>query len=446
MSHHRMALLTIAAAAVLDIACGLGFAAAEHVSVAAGLYWAVGTATTTGYADVSPKTAPGHFVSVLAMLSVIPLFSAAFSLFTSGLMAAHVSRAEKRLRDHITTTHSGGTMSEAASGRPVMLRAGTVTVEPNAAAVRPMTSSAVTLLADLSEWQPDVADAAYLSWSKAVAVRAMYGDAHDDGAWYRGARRDQFHKLGARFVGIYQFLVAGQDGAAQARAFRSLVGAIRPGEVFVADFEQGTRAMLTAWYDEMLALYGPGIRPYLWTYTGEYFGESTGALPADWIAAYRAAEPSSRHKLWQFSETFPVPGVGTADCSVFHGTIDELAVLAYPAAPPKPQPLPADWVYEPVRGLKLVARGGTSVKLSWSAPAGPAGAPAVAYYEIAASEGPSLTAEAPSYPRFDPKHANPEVWQGGSLTPGKTYTFGVRACPADGGHSSAWVTVTVKAG
>jgi hypothetical protein len=35
------------------------------------------------------------------------------------------------------------------------------------------------------------------------------------------------------------------------------------------------------------------------------------------------------HKLWQFTDAFKVPGVGTADCSVFHGSIDDLAALAY---------------------------------------------------------------------------------------------------------------------
>ena len=196
------------------------------------------------------------------------------------------------------------------------------------------------LLADISEFQPDLVDALYLAWSKAVVIRAVYGASHDDRAWYGGQRRAMLHAGGARFLGVYQYLVAGQSGTAQAHAFRSRVGAIQPGEVFIADFEEGAKPVLEEWRTEMLALYGPPIAPYLWTYTGLSFGEVEGVLPVEWIAAYRAAEPSTRHRLWQFSSSFQVPGVGVADCSVFHGDIDQLAALAYQASKPKPPPPP----------------------------------------------------------------------------------------------------------
>jgi hypothetical protein len=197
------------------------------------------------------------------------------------------------------------------------------------------------LLADISEFDPSIADAAYLAWSKAVAIRAAYGDAHDDRAWYGGQRRALLHAGGAKFLGVYQYLVAGQSGAAQARAFHALVGAIEPGEVFIADFEEGNRGVLEAWRAEMLSLYGQAIAPYLWAYTGLYFGEAQGVLPVQWIADYGAPEPSTPHKLWQFSDSYQVPGVGVADCNVFHGTIGELAALAYQPSRPKPPPAPA---------------------------------------------------------------------------------------------------------
>lgn len=200
----------------------------------------------------------------------------------------------------------------------------------------PAVASARTYMADVSEFQPDVNDAKYLAWSKAMGIRAAFGDAHDDGAWYGGARRQALHDGGVRFLSIYHFLVAGQDGTAQANALHDLVGPLRKGEVLVADFEQGEKSMLTAWYNRMTALGYP--RQHLWTYTGLWFGGQQGALPVEWIAAYQAAEPTSPHTLWQFSESFAVPGVGTADCSVFHGTIDELAALAYGGTPPVTAP------------------------------------------------------------------------------------------------------------
>jgi GH25 family lysozyme M1 (1,4-beta-N-acetylmuramidase) len=238
----------------------------------------------------------------------------------------------------------------------------------HAAIVRAAASGAKTMCVDVSEFQPNLNDAVYLAWSKAVVIRALYGASHTDKAWYAGARRSALHKGGARFVGVYQFLVAGQDGAAQARAFRALVGAIQPGEVFVADCEQGTRAMLTAWYDEMISLYGKSIAPYLWTYTGLSFGQETGLLPVQWIAAYQASEPSSTHVLWQFTDRYSVPGVGTADASVFHGTINQLAALAYGGQQPTPTPTPVQpTVEEEMPAGPVSAAKGTWEAFSWAA-------------------------------------------------------------------------------
>jgi hypothetical protein len=187
-------------------------------------------------------------------------------------------------------------------------------------------------LADVSEFQPTINDAQYVAWSHWIAVRALYGSSHVDGAWYGGARRSSLHAAGIEFLALYQYLVAGQSGAAQAQAFHALVGPIRDGEVFVADFEVGDKPMLTDWYNEMLALYGPGIANYLWTYTGLSFGEAKGILPVQWIAAYEVTEPASPHILWQFSDHYSVPGVGTCDCNSYHGTMAALAGLAWGGA------------------------------------------------------------------------------------------------------------------
>lgn len=207
-------------------------------------------------------------------------------------------------------------------------------------ALTPAFTGAYTLLADISEFQPNLADAAYLQWSKAIVIRCAYGNVHDDRAWYGGTRRDALHKGGAKFVGIYQYLVAGHDGAAQAQAFRRIVGPLRPGEVAIADFEEGQRPMLAAWYTEMRAL-GYPVK-CLWTYSGLSFGQAQG-VRAEWVAAYRATEPAVPHQLWQFTSSMTIPGIpGPCDCSVFHGTVDQLAALAYQVAtlPPPPAPHP----------------------------------------------------------------------------------------------------------
>jgi hypothetical protein len=280
----------------------------------------------------------------------------------------------------------------------------------------------VVLLADVSEWEPDVADEAYLQWSKAIVIRCAYGDAHDDRAWYDGTRRMLLHELGARFTGIYQYLVDGQDGAAQARAFRRIVGDIEPGEVFIADFEEGRHEMLTAWYNEMLSIYGQVIRPYLWTYTGLYFGEAQGAMPVEWVAAYGPDEPDSPHKLWQFTSSFPVPGVGRADCSVFHGNMTQLAALAW-QEPPAPARLGAP------RNLEVRA-GDSTVRVTRC---DPAPGPAPDHYLISVYTGsyPSPSTLVASYPRF--MRAAPD--QFGSLqgiASGMHMTLRAVACDADG--------------
>lgn len=91
----------IAMAGVLDAIGGAAFSFAEHLTFAEGLYWSVTTATTVGYGDITPKTGAGQVVSVLVMLTVIPLFGGAFSLIVSGLTALHVHAAKEEIKKHV---------------------------------------------------------------------------------------------------------------------------------------------------------------------------------------------------------------------------------------------------------------------------------------------------------------------------------------------------------
>lgn len=204
------------------------------------------------------------------------------------------------------------------------------------------TAGPSVLLADISEFQPDIADAAYLAWSKAIVIRAAYGT-RTDAAWYGGARRSQLLAGGAQFLGIYQYLVAGQDAAAQARALVSIIGKLNKGEVVICDLEEGAgnqHARLSAW----ATVIGGALGDAPWCYSGLWFAQSAGIAPVAWVAAYQSAEPAPPHRLWQFTDAYKVPGVGTCDCSVFHGTMAQLAALAHGGsqpAPTPPQPAPA---------------------------------------------------------------------------------------------------------
>lgn len=293
------------------------------------------------------------------------------------------------------------------------------------------TAGTSVLLADISEFQPDIADAAYLAWSPAIVIRAAYGAQHDDRAWYGGQRRALLHQLGARFTGIYQYLVAGQDGAAQAQALNDLVGDLQPGEVLIADFEEGEHAALTGWYNAQLADRGPGIAPYLWTYTGLNFGQSSGVLPVEWVAAYGQAEPATPHRLWQFTSSFQVPGVGAADCSLFHGTIGELAALALPVPPPRPD------AYGPPRNLTVRAGDSTVLVERCDPPAGMT----PDHYEVSVFTGsyPSPATLVPGYPRY--MREAPEQFGGlGGIAPGTHMTL--RAVAVDrAGRPGAYADV-----
>jgi GH25 family lysozyme M1 (1,4-beta-N-acetylmuramidase) len=213
--------------------------------------------------------------------------------------------------------------------RPVMFRAG----RAGAAAVTPRASAAASgpavYLADVSEFQPDLADAAYLAWSKAVIIRAAYGAQHDDGAWYGGARRDALHAGGVKFLGIYIYVAAAQDPAAQAEALIHLVGPLRKGEKIILDIEEGTGDLRTT-RDIMSRIIVGALGDTPWTYSGLYFATAHNLAPVEWLADYTATEPAEPHTpLWQFTDSYQVPGVGTCDCSVFHGTISQLAALAW---------------------------------------------------------------------------------------------------------------------
>ncbi len=69
-----------------------GFAATQHVGFGTALYWAITTATTVGYGDVTPKDATGRAIASLVMLTTIPLFASAFALFAGAVAAAHLRR------------------------------------------------------------------------------------------------------------------------------------------------------------------------------------------------------------------------------------------------------------------------------------------------------------------------------------------------------------------
>jgi voltage-gated potassium channel len=88
--HAAVVLVTLAAACTL-----LGatlFSITQGVSFGTALYWAITTATTVGYGDVTPHNAVGRVVAVGVMLTAIPLFGAIFALLAAVITAARLRR------------------------------------------------------------------------------------------------------------------------------------------------------------------------------------------------------------------------------------------------------------------------------------------------------------------------------------------------------------------
>jgi voltage-gated potassium channel len=90
---HRqhIASLLLAAAACLLAGAGL-FALTQNLPFTTGLYWAITTATTVGYGDVTPHNGIGRFIASATMLTTIPLLASVFALVTGSAAAAGIRR------------------------------------------------------------------------------------------------------------------------------------------------------------------------------------------------------------------------------------------------------------------------------------------------------------------------------------------------------------------
>jgi|CZKW01.1.fsa_nt_gi voltage-gated potassium channel len=88
----RHAVLLLVAAIACAVAGGALFAYTQGIAFTSGLYWAITTATTVGYGDVTPHNPAGRVVAAAVMLTTIPLLAAVFALLTGATAAAGVRR------------------------------------------------------------------------------------------------------------------------------------------------------------------------------------------------------------------------------------------------------------------------------------------------------------------------------------------------------------------
>jgi len=91
-SHRRQVVVLLASVVAIIIAGGAVFAATQSYPFTTGLYWAVTTATTVGYGDVTPHNPAGRVVASVVMLTTIPLLASVFALVTGAAAAAGIRR------------------------------------------------------------------------------------------------------------------------------------------------------------------------------------------------------------------------------------------------------------------------------------------------------------------------------------------------------------------
>lgn len=85
-----MALVALALSVVL-VGATL-FSLLEHISFGVALYWAVVTATTVGYGDVTPHDTAGRIVAAGVMLTTIPIVGTVFALVAGASALAQIRR------------------------------------------------------------------------------------------------------------------------------------------------------------------------------------------------------------------------------------------------------------------------------------------------------------------------------------------------------------------
>lgn len=101
--HRRHIVILLATAAGCVLIGGTAFAGTQGLPFSSGLYWAVTTATTVGYGDVTPHNGAGRVIASLVMLTTIPLLASVFAVATGGAAVAGVRRL-LAMHDHFPTT------------------------------------------------------------------------------------------------------------------------------------------------------------------------------------------------------------------------------------------------------------------------------------------------------------------------------------------------------
>ena len=211
-----------------------------------------------------------------------------------------------------------------------------------------------THMDDISEFQPNFDWNAYAKVRTNVIIRAAYGYSHLDTQWSNNqvARDGRF-----KTVGIYLYVVATEDAAAQANYFGDLIGTLKDGEFLLIDMEEGDGdqqgrlntflSILDQRFHRETGEYS--YVPFIQSHLASF---ETDGERLRWVAGYGSA-PGIPWDLWQHTDgTYgnhdcqpAYPGAPSCDCSVYPGTSDQFYALVMRNGSAPPPAAPASTVY-----------------------------------------------------------------------------------------------------
>lgn len=179
------------------------------------------------------------------------------------------------------------------------------------------------LIADVNDAHPVTDWGKYAAFSPVLIAKATQGTTFVAPTF--AEHRAGAAKAGLKAFGMYHFWQPGDDPLAQAEHAVATIGSLRaePLEWLVLDVESGTDM---ADYHAFCLHADAALGRTTWLYGGQQLTAAATARPR-WIARYYDQTPNPAHApdigetLWQFADTYPVPGVGPADCSVYRGAL-----------------------------------------------------------------------------------------------------------------------------
>ena len=181
----------------------------------------------------------------------------------------------------------------------------------------------------------------------AAIIRVGYGNAHLDEMLVSNRAALKLHDFA--FRGLYQYLVASQDVASQAGAFRKWIGPdLNEGEIPMLDLEEGSgnqESRANQWFaiiDEAYHLTSLPLGQRSWLYSDQSFAETAGLSPIfnsarrTWVAAYQSSDAGLLpHTLWQSTNgqvganRTDWSGCGFCDTSIYGGNLAGLSALGW---------------------------------------------------------------------------------------------------------------------